>query len=180
MYVFHHSSNQGGPIKIQYCYISGLIPQHQALLTSKLRGHTSRGRILPGGLVWTFLHLSSSVFWRCHHLFCVILFPRQFLHFVCSDCIFDSIKLRDLRRRIVQKSDLQISPFSVPFSSLNISFNDFSGSSVTFFSMRFLAFSRATKKQRGSWLCPVVNLIVLFTRSMRPKAGHLILSLNTP
>ena len=34
----------------KYCYISGLIPQHQASLTSKLIEHTSKGRILPGRL----------------------------------------------------------------------------------------------------------------------------------
>ena len=40
---------RGVPSK--YSYISGLIPQHQASLTSKLNGPTSRARILRGGLV---------------------------------------------------------------------------------------------------------------------------------
>ena len=38
-------------VQSKYCFISTLITQHLASLTSKLRGHTSRGRILPGGLV---------------------------------------------------------------------------------------------------------------------------------
>ena len=37
-------------LQSKYCYISGLMPQHQASLTSKLNGPTSRARILPGCL----------------------------------------------------------------------------------------------------------------------------------
>ena len=40
---------RGVPSK--YCCISGLIPQHQASLTSKLNGPTSKARILLGRLV---------------------------------------------------------------------------------------------------------------------------------